>query len=151
MDCSGADALRWYCVTLAYYKFQRDWNRGLYRLWQTVVILSAVSVPILVAIPVTPRWVEAIPAAVTAVGLAFITLFGWRDDYLRFTRTVAELRLEAEKWNASRLGDDESNIQEDRAFVDAINRIVKKEVEAWQPERELEELEKSLKKLRQDL
>jgi hypothetical protein len=148
-DCFRNDALRWYCVNLAYYKFQRDWNRGLYRGWQTIVILSTASVPIIVALGVGPRWIDAIPVAITAVGLAFITLFGWRADYVRFTRTVAELRLEAQKWRAG-LADCKANPEKDGKFVCEINRIIKREVEVWQPERELEKLEQRLKELLQD-
>jgi Protein of unknown function (DUF4231) len=140
-------ALRWYCVNLAYYKFQRDWNRGLYRGWQVIVILSTASIPVLVATPVAARWVVAIPAAITAIGLAFITLFGWREDYLRFTRTVAEMRTEAEKRKAGLNSYTGNEAENNRTFVAEVNRIVEGEFAAWQPEKELDKLKERVEKL----
>jgi SMODS and SLOG-associating 2TM effector domain 1 len=143
-ECSN-EALRWYCVNLAYYRFQRDWNRGLYRFWQVIVILSAASIPVLIAMPVAVRWVEAIPAAITAAGLAFITLFGWREDYQRFTRTVAELRIEAAKWKAKLPPYIQSEAENGCQLVTEVNRIVENEFAGWQPEKELKQLEERVR------
>jgi hypothetical protein len=137
LERGTALVLRESCVL----RFQRDWNRGLYRFWQVIVILSAASIPVLIAMPVTPRWVEAIPAAITAGGPAFITLFGWREDYLRFTRTVAELRVEVEKWKVQLPPYVQNEAENDCRLVAEVNRIIEREFAGWQPEKELAQLE----------
>jgi hypothetical protein len=147
--CSMKPALRWYCVTLAYYKFQRDWNRGLYRFWQVIAILFAASIPVVAGIPSAPRWAAALATAITATSLAFITLFGWRKDYERFTRTAIELRIEAEEWDA-RLGHYATTEDVDQTFRAEVIRIIEREVEVWQPGKELEDLEARLQKLEAD-
>jgi hypothetical protein len=102
-DCRRCDrddhALRYYCVKLAYYEFQRDWNRGLFRFWQTVAIVTKATVPVLAAAGVAQRWVDAIPAAVATVSLAVIAVFGWQKDYVQFTRVVEQLLAERVLFN----------------------------------------------------
>jgi hypothetical protein len=137
-DCRHCDAddhaLRYYCAKLAYYEFQRDWNRGLFRFWQTVAIVAAATVPVLAAAGVAERWVDAVLAAIAAVALALIGLFGWGNDYVHFTRVVEGLFAERLLFNehAGPYAADHDGTDDER-FAVRIAEIVNAEIKAWTP------------------
>jgi hypothetical protein len=129
-DHNFRHALHWYCIKLAYYEFQRNWNRGWFRAWEIIVIFATGSVPVLAAFSVS-RSYSALAGAIATVGLALIGLFGWREDYQRFTRTVELLRAEGESWKVRRRPYDRGDPH--HRLVENVNRIVGEEVAGWQP------------------
>jgi hypothetical protein len=137
-DCRHRDvddpALRYYCAKLAHYEFQRDWNRGLFRFWQTVAIVATATVPVLAAAGVAERWVDAVPAAIAGIALAVIALFGWQNDYVHFTRVVEGLLAERLlfKKNAGPYAANHDETDDER-FASRIAEIVDAEIKAWTP------------------
>jgi hypothetical protein len=79
------------------------------------------------------RSYSALAGALATVGLALIGLFGWREDYQRFTRTVELLRAEGESWKVGRRPYDSG--ERHHRLVEEVNRIVDEEVAGWQPKR----------------
>jgi Protein of unknown function (DUF4231) len=131
--CEESDhALRYYCIKLAHYEFQRDWNRGLFRFWQIVAIVATAAVPVLAAAGVAQRWVDALFAAVAAVSLASIGLFGWRNDYVHFTRVVEQLLAERVRFNEN-VGSYQTTEDKNSLFARRITEVVGAEIEGWRP------------------
>jgi hypothetical protein len=119
---------------------EREWyarhgarSRNVLSAAQIVAMFLSGVTPVLVAWTELSPVLQALPAALAAIVLGASTGFGWRETWVRFMQTAAELEREQLRFVTRTRPYDTIRDQEElvRALVENASRIVSGEYESW--------------------
>jgi hypothetical protein len=109
-----------------------DWY--LYRSFQVGIIVLSSATPVLLLFTSLPKPLQALPAAMAALGAAVAAGFHWHEDAVRWAATREQLKSELRQFN-TRAGQYRSSLPRAQAldnFVTRVEAIILGELSNWQ-------------------
>jgi hypothetical protein len=91
-------ALKFCDKKLKDYRRERTWNHWAFVGFRAVAIVLGAITPALI-LATLPKWVQALSAAIVTVATAMITIFQWREEWVRSSVTTQQLEFERQNFS----------------------------------------------------
>lgn len=113
-----------------WYRYAAIRSRRYFRLSETILLLTAASIPVMAALRPGDARIPAVMGAIVVILTGLRSLFHWPEDYLRFSQAREAVEAERRRYHTGAAPYDES-AKRDMVLAANITRIEQQEMSAW--------------------